>query len=115
MSMTIILLRVAAWLSLLVIFVVTLGPIGLRPVSPAPAHVERFVAFLVVGILFGAAYPRSLLMAVAFVVISAAVLELGQHLVPNRHGMLADFIVKAVGGGLGALVGYYAVAISFDF
>jgi hypothetical protein len=49
--MTIILLRVAAWLSLLVIFLVTLGPIGLRPVSPAPAHVERFVAFLVVGIL----------------------------------------------------------------
>jgi hypothetical protein len=101
--MTVILARAAAWLSLLVIFVVTVGPIWLRPVSPMPAHMERFAAFLIVGSLFGAAYPKRLLMMMAIVIVSAALFELAQHLVPDRHGMFADFIVKAAGGGLGVL------------
>jgi hypothetical protein len=101
--MIVILARAAAWLSLFVIFVVTVGPIGLRPVSPMPAHMERFAAFLIVGSLFGAAYPKRLLVTMAIVVVSAALFELAQHLVPDRHGIFADFVVKAAGGGLGVL------------
>jgi len=99
--MTVILIRTAAWFSLLAICVTTVGPVGMRPATPLPAHVERFAAFLVVGALFGAGYPKSLLLMAAVVILSAGVLELAQHLVPNRHGRFADFIAKAAGGGLG--------------
>jgi hypothetical protein len=99
------LLRVAAWLSLLVIFVVTVGPIGLRPVSPFPLQIERFAAFLVVGTFFGVGYPKRLVLIMAIVIVSAASFELAQHLVPARHGTLAGFTAKAAGGGLGVLLG----------
>ena len=52
-------LKVAAWLSLLLV-VVTLGPIGLRPMSGLSVHIERFGAFAVVGVIFSLAYPRFL-------------------------------------------------------
>lgn len=45
----------AAWLALIVIAIVTVGPIDLRPVSGAPPQFERAVAFLVVGYLFALA------------------------------------------------------------
>jgi VanZ family protein len=109
------LVRTAAWLSLLAIFVMTVGPIGLRPISPAPVQIERFTAFLLVGGLFGAGYPKRLVLMVAIVILAAGLLELAQHLVPNRHGLLADFVAKAAGGALGVLVvGVVVRALNFD-
>jgi hypothetical protein len=63
-------------------FVMTVGPIGLRPVSPVPAQTERFTAFLIVGGLLGVGYPKKLALMVAVVVVSAGLFELAQHLVP---------------------------------
>jgi hypothetical protein len=99
------LLRVSAWLSLLAIFVVTVGPISWRLVSPLPLQIERFAAFLVVGILFGVGYPKRIVLIMAIVLVSAASFELAQHLVPARHGTLAGFVAKATGGGLGVVLG----------
>jgi hypothetical protein len=113
MIMTVV--RTAAWLFLLAIFVMTVGPIGLRPVSPVPAQTERFTAFLIVGGLLGVGYPKKPPLMIAVVVVSAGLFELAQHLVPNRHGMFADFVAKAAGGAIGVLVtGAIARTLNFQ-
>jgi VanZ like family len=100
------LFRAAAWTLLAAVFVMTVGPIGLRPVSGHSVGLERFFAFAVIGGLFGLAYPRRWPMILVIVVGSAAAFELMQMLMPGRHARLMDFMVKATGG----LVGLAAAA-----
>lgn len=105
-------LRTIAWISLLAVVVMTLGPADLRPVTIAPPDLERLAAFVVVGMLFGAAYRRNLPILAIALVCAAGVLELGQHLVPNRHATTLAFILKAVGGGAGIFLGNLAASIA---
>jgi uncharacterized membrane protein len=95
--------RIAAWLLVFAIAVVTVCPIGLRPVTGLSVDLERFAAFGVVGLFFGLAYPRHKLVVLAAVVAIAAGLEAMQYLAPSRHGRVHDFEVKAMAGALGAL------------
>jgi hypothetical protein len=104
-------LRLSAWLALAVLIVVTAGPISLRPVSGFPIPIERFLAFLSAGGLFGLAYPRHRARSILIVVAFALGLELAQHLVPQRHGLLGDALVKAAGGVLGVLIGSYVASM----
>ncbi len=106
--MTVILLRVAAWLSVLVVCVITIGPIGLRPVSLVSVNIERFAVFLVIGSLFGAAYPEKVLLTVLLMIALAGVLEFGQNFIADRHGLFGDFVVKATGCTIGVLAGRLA-------
>lgn len=98
-------LRLVAWLVLLAILIVTLGPIQIRPISGEPVNVERFGAFMVVGLLFALAYPKHWLRTLALIVGSAALLELLQRLAPGRHGEVLDFVFKALGGVTGIAIG----------
>ena len=101
-------LRVFGWLCIAALFVVTIGPISARPVTSTSADFERFIAFLVIGSLFGAAYPRRTLGVLIFLVATAAALEYLQHFVANRHGTLHDFTVKAAAGAIGVGLGRIA-------
>jgi apolipoprotein N-acyltransferase len=101
-----VLLRISAWTCLFAIAVVTLGPVGLRPESGLPPHIERFVAFAIAGTLFAAAYPRYILFATVIVVGAAVLFELLQLLAPSRHGTLADASVKVTGGFVGLCAGW---------
>jgi hypothetical protein len=94
-----------AWVSLLAVVVMTLGPADLRPVTLAPPNLERLAAFVVVGTLFGTAYPRNVLVLVIALVCAAGLLEVSQHLVPNRHATALAFAFKAIGGGTGIFLG----------
>ena len=80
---------------------VTLCPIGLRP-HVAPANVERFGAYLVLGGLVAFAAGRRVLAATAVVVLLAVALEAAQALAPGRDPAVSDAIVKALGGVAGA-------------
>ncbi|WP_204280890.1 hypothetical protein, partial [Serratia marcescens] len=51
------LLPIAAWGLLAAVFVATVGPIQLRPITGHSVGLERFLAFAVIGGLFGLAYP----------------------------------------------------------
>jgi len=106
--MTQTLLRSAAWIILAAIVVVTLGPIGLRPVSDAPVQFERAGAFFVVGLLFAAAYPRHIWWAVALLVVMTFGLEWLQNIRPGRHGREADAAAKFIGAALGIAIGWLA-------
>jgi VanZ family protein len=103
------LLVLLAWVSLGYIAYVTLSPIGLRPVASNNPAYERLVAYAIVGILFGLAYPGRIFMALGIVVGAAIALEGLQYLTPDRHGRLADLLEKISGGLFGVLV---AVAAS---
>ncbi|MBJ6131454.1 VanZ family protein [Ochrobactrum sp. Q0168] len=100
------LLRIVAWLVLVFILIVTVGPINLRPISGEPADVERFGAFFVVGTLFALAYPRHWLSVLLLTVGCAGLFELLQRLAPGRHGEIADFLFKAAGAVCGTAAGY---------
>lgn len=99
------LLRCVAWLLLVGLVVVTIGPIGWRPISPLPTQVERALALLVIGLAFGLAYPRHLLLVGLLLVGATALLELTQVFEPSRHGRWLDLGVKVVGGVVGLAIG----------
>lgn len=81
---------------------VTVCPIGLRP-HFADANAERFAAYVVAGALIARARGRAWVSAAAAVVVLALVLEAAQALVPGRHAMAPDAIVKALGGLCGVV------------
>jgi len=98
------LLATAAWAAFGVLVFVTISPLGMRPVVTADPNVERFAAFAIVGLLFGLAYPRMLALDTLFIVVAAGTLEAFQLITPDRHGHIADALVKAAGGASGVML-----------
>jgi hypothetical protein len=99
------LIRVAAWILVALIAVVTLVPIGLRPVVTANPSIERIAAYAAAGLLMTVAYPRHWLWILAGSAVLAGGLEAGQTLTGSRHGRFDDFLVKAGAGLVGAVAG----------
>ena len=81
--------RWVAWLLVFAIAVFTLSPIELRPVTEAPANVERFAAFAVIGAAFCLGYPKHRLGILMLLIGIVGLLEVAQNLVPGRHGRLS--------------------------
>lgn len=92
---------VAAWASLFFVVFCTLSPLQLRPALPAPVSFEHIVAFALVGLLFGLAYPRHLVFVCILVLGSAMLLEISQLITPDRHARLHDAVEKVAGGTIG--------------
>ena len=65
-------IKAAAWLSILMILLVTVVPIGFRPSSGFSPNIERFCAMAAVGALFAAAYPKKLWLVVLALSLAAA-------------------------------------------
>jgi VanZ family protein len=95
-------LQVMAWLLILAITVLSLVPPGIRPVTPAPHNLEHLAIFVATGLAFGLAYPKRHLTQLIALLAFTASIEIAQFWVPGRHARLSDFIVNAVGVGLGA-------------
>src|SRR4051794_29488285 len=103
---------IARWIALalaLAIAAVTLGPISVRPMTGAAPDLERVFAFALLGgaIALGYSSHRDLIVSVLLAVAFAAFLEVSQNFVPNRHGLMHDFVVKS----LAVIVGAVAVWI----
>lgn len=96
--------RWIAWPLLAAVVFVTLSPIAWRPVTGAPAEIERFVAFAVLGAVFCAGYPKRRIVVLMLLVVIAGSLEALQQLVPTRHGLIYDAVLKALGAATGAFV-----------
>ncbi|MGH1571349.1 hypothetical protein ACRAWG_12455 [Methylobacterium sp. P31] len=99
------LVRLAAWILVALIVVITLVPIGLRPVVTANPSIERIAAYAAAGLLMMVGYPRHWLWILIGSVLLAGGLEAAQTLTSTRHGRFDDFLVKAgaalAGAGLG--------------
>jgi VanZ family protein len=102
--------RIAAWLLVVAIVVMTLGPPTVRPVSGFNRSLEHVAAFALLGLAFGLGYPgrRLLLSLIGAAVV--AVMEILQLIVPGRHAYFSDFIINA-GGACAGIV----LAILFDW
>ena len=102
------LLQIFAWLLLLALAIVTVGPIGLRPETGLSPQLERTIGLLIVGFAFGLAYPRKILLVALLLVASTALFELLQNFEPHRHGRWIDLAAKLIGAALGLALGYAA-------
>src|SRR5271168_5380018 len=105
-----ILLRLFAWLLAAAVTFATLAPPQFRPHSNLGQDGEHALAFVLVGLAFGLAYPRHRLLTAAIAVVMIGVIELLQLWAPGRHARLEDFVVDA----LTACVGM-AVAAALDW
>ncbi|MCK1736927.1 VanZ family protein [Bradyrhizobium sp. 138] len=105
-----ILVRAIAWLLAAAVTFATLGPPGLRPHSDLGQDGEHALAFILVGLAFGLAYPRRRLLSVAAAVVLIGVLELMQFWAPGRHARLEDFLVDALTACIG-----FALAAAADW
>jgi VanZ family protein len=106
-----------AWASIAVIAYATLSRVGVvynvyervaplanRPSISSYVHFEHVLAFAVAGLLFGLAYPRSIILVCCIVFGAAALLEILQTLTPDRHGTVFDALEKMAGGATGIMV-----------
>jgi VanZ family protein len=109
----IILARMAGWLLITAITVLSLVPPGLRPETPVPHDFEHAAIFAATGFVFGVGYYHRLKSVAAGLIVFAAAIELAQTIVPGRHARLEDFIVDAlamvIAVTIGAFVMLYAV------
>jgi VanZ family protein len=103
-------LRTFAWLLAAAVTFATLGPASLRPHSPLGQDGEHALAFILVGIVFGLAYPRNRLRTTMIAVVLIGVIELLQLWAPGRHARLEDFVVDALTACLGL-----AIAAALDW
>lgn len=95
------LLAAAAWTAFVLIVFVTISPIDMRPSITADSNIERFVAFALLGLLFGLAYPRRLMIDASFIIAAAGALEIFQMITRDRHARAVEALVKAAGGSFG--------------
>jgi hypothetical protein len=100
-------LRITAWLLTAAVVFATLGPPRYRPHSELGQDGEHALAFVLVGLAFGLAYPRRRLLTAGIAVILIGVLEMLQLWMPGRHARLEDFVVDA----LAACAGIAAAAV----
>lgn len=89
------LLRIFAWLLAAAVTFATLGPPWLRPQSSLSQDAEHALAFIVIGLAFGAAYSRHRLLAAAVGIFGIGAIELLQLWAPGRHARFEDFAVDA--------------------
>ena len=103
--------RLAAWVFIAVLVLLTIAPPSARPDSGVPHHLEHFASFFIAGALWFMGYPRRLLLCVALAVPFAGGLELLQILVPGRHARLIDFAVDALGAWSGSVAAFAFVGV----
>jgi VanZ family protein len=99
-----IILKLLAWLLAAAVTFATLGPPRFRPHSDLSQNGEHALAFILVGLAFGLAYPRHRLLNAAIAVAMIGTLEILQLWMPGRHARLEDFIVDALAACAGLAV-----------
>jgi VanZ family protein len=101
------LFRLFAWLLAALVTLATLGPPSIRPHSNLGQDGEHALAFVLIGLAFGIAYPGHRRLAVPVAIAMIGVLEILQLWAPGRHARLEDFVVDAAA----ACAGFAMVAV----
>jgi VanZ family protein len=99
-----IILKLLAWLLAAAVTFATLGPPRFRPHSDLSQNGEHALAFILVGLAFGLAYPRRRLLTAVIAVGMIGILEILQLWMPGRHARLEDFVVDALAACAGLAV-----------
>lgn len=94
-------LKALAWLLAAAVAFATLGPPGLRPHSGLGQDGEHALAFVLIGLAFGLAYPQRRVLTGMVALAVIGLIELLQILAPGRHARMSDFVVDALGAAAG--------------
>lgn len=107
------LIRIAAWLALLAIVVLSVVPGPMRPHVLGSDHLEHFVAYFMTACLLAMGYPRPLdrLASGIMLTLCAGALELVQLWVPGRTASIGDFNFGML-GACGGILAVWAAAWS---
>jgi VanZ family protein len=81
-----------------------LAPFFNYPSMRTYATIEHLAAYGMVGLLFCAVYPRSLLRVCFFLFLFIVGLEVLQTVTPDRHSTLRDAVEKMIGAATGAVL-----------
>ena len=103
--------RLAAWVFIAVLVLLTIAPPSARPDSGVPHHLEHFASFFIAGALWYMGYPRRLVLCLTLAPLFAGGLELLQMLVPGRHARLVDFAVDTLGAWTGSVAAVALVCV----
>ena len=109
-----ILLRVFAWLLVLILIIATVVPAAERPVTGIGHGYEHLLSFAFVGAVFALAYPWRLIVLLPLAVAFAGLLEIIQIPLPTRHARLTDFVVDALASCLGIALSSRMLAFQRD-
>jgi len=93
--------QVVAWLLILAIVMLSLGPPSTRPVTGAGHNFEHLLIFVATGAAFGLGYPRRFLLLPVALLAFAGAIEVAQMMVPGRHSRLSDFLTDAAASYVG--------------
>jgi VanZ family protein len=104
------LLRIAGWLLVAAIIVLSLLPGQDRPHSGAPGEFEHLFAYLVAAVVLGIGYPEreTQLKLAMFLVLLSGLMEFCQLWIPGRNSELAGFL----GSSAGAIIGMISATMS---
>jgi VanZ family protein len=106
------LFQVVAWLLILAIVMLSLGPPSTRPVTSAGHNFEHLLIFVATGAAFGLGYPRRfLLLPIALLAFTGAI-EVAQMMVPGRHARLSDFLTDAAASCVGIGLSFVLVKLT---
>lgn len=95
------LFRIGVFILIGAVIFATLGPPRYRPHAPLGQGGEHALAFILVGLAAGLAFPRRRLLVVALSVILIGQIEILQLWAPGRHMRLGDFLVDAAAASVG--------------
>jgi VanZ family protein len=107
-------IRLAAWIVVVGLVLLSIVPPPLRPDSDLPHNLEHLASFFLAGVLWYLAYSNRLLLWLGVAVLYAGGIELLQLLAPGRHARFADFVVDALGACTGILVGSVGIRTFVD-
>jgi VanZ family protein len=93
--------QVVAWLLILAIVMLSLGPPSTRPVTGAGHNLEHLLIFVAMGAAFGLGYPRRILLLPIALLAFTGAIEVAQMLVPGRHARWSDFLTDVAASYVG--------------
>ena len=95
------LLKMLAWLIATAVAFATLGPPRLRPHSDLGQEGEHALAFVLIGLAFGLAYPQRRWLTTMIALAVIGLIEILQFWAPGRHARWLDFVVDALAACVG--------------
>ena len=98
--------RLAAWLVVAGLILLSVMPPAMRPLTSVPHELEHFRSFALAGALQYLTYAGRLARRLLITLLFTAGIELVQLAVPGRHARLADFAVDGLAGCIGVLIGF---------
>jgi VanZ family protein len=103
MKTLVLIIRMGAWLLVILIGVLSVVPAWARPVTGLGHGFEHFAAFFVTGMAFGLGYANRFLVTAFALVLYSGLIEIVQLLVPDRHSRLSDFAIDAAAVAIGVI------------